>query len=260
MAVCKIEAGDSQGPGEGHVADMIILCHFCSRKVSEKPHGDCGWCRGGSPWGRWVRHSVNSISKLSMVLRIKIRLPVYTCDKSEYVLCQCVDYAVAILSQSSLLLQHCCNWGAWNLSTVSSMYSTMQLNGVCFLSHHTMSYMINAVYILSCVVQHQVCTLHGRSMEYFQSDLLYNVDHVWINAVYILSCVALQCPALSAPSLSIDFYTVFIQLWQFLHYCSMYTIVMCTCLKCSTSLIPRSLVDRSGYETRRSQTWMQSFL
>ena len=45
-----------------------------------------------------------------------------------------------------------------------------------------------------------------------ESDLLYNVDHVWINAVYILSCVALQCPALSVPSLSMDYYTVLIQL------------------------------------------------
>ena len=115
---------------------------------------------------------------------------------------------------------------------------------------------MNAVYILSCVVQHQVCTLHGSSMEYFQSQMFCSV-YAEINAVHILRCVALQCPALSAPSLSIDFYTVFIQLWQFLHYCSMYTIVLCTCLKCSTSLIPRPHW-RYGYETRRSRLEWQS--
>ena len=84
-----------------------------------------------------------------------------------------MDHTVAILSQSSLLLRHCCNWGAWNLST------------------------------------RQVCTLRGTSMEYFQSQMFYSVLCMCtLNAVHLLRCVALQCHALSAPSLSMDYYTV----------------------------------------------------
>ena len=47
-----------------------------------------------------------------------------------------------------------------------------------------------------------------------ESDVLFSIVYVYaeINAVHILSCVALQCHALSALSLSMDCYTVFIQL------------------------------------------------